>query len=318
MHQFWFPLLVLVVGCGNAAGETHNDPSPPATLPQAASSAPVLTPPKPVLPVLALPRIVAVADVRIPKSANKKDPRKDIRVQVFFPNEAPRPSAGETADVIGPNGYRFTARVSYVKEEVRFADDGKPFGVSGVGYYAMLQPIYLPDGVEISTKGELAVVAIPGLEERKTRVQPIANQPEDDARPEALKGAKLTSYADADGDGEVDIIAGTVSPNSCRLVFVKEREGWQEKRKVCGSFPQQIRISTAPPEPKDPDAVGVPGAPGTTVTPVVDPKKPGTPTAVDPKKPGTTVTPAVDPKKPVTPTKPAPVTPTTAPTPKPQ
>ena len=273
MHQFWFPLFVLVVGCGNAAGETTGDPSAPAP-PQPASSAPVVAlPPKPDLPPLALPRLVAAADVRIPKSANKKDPRQDIRVQVFFPNDVPRPSAGEIADIIGPNGYRFTAKVSYVKEEVRFAEDGKPFSVTGVGYYAMLQPIYLPDGVEIPAKGELDLVVIPSIEARRTRAQPLPNLPDDAQRPEALKGVKLTSYADSDGDGEVDLIAGTVSPNSCRLVFIKAPDGWQENRKVCGAFPQQIRISTAaPPKPEDPDASGT----GATA-PVVDPKKPTTP-----------------------------------------
>ena len=277
MHQFWFPLFILAVGCGNPTSETHREDSPPATLPQAASSAPVIAlPPKPTLPALSLPRLVAVADVRLPKNANKKDPRRDIRVQVFFPNDAPRPSAGETADIIGPKGYRFTAKVAYVKEEIRFAEDGKPFAVSGVGYYAVLQPTYLPDGVEISAKGELDIVAIPSIEDRKTRLQPLPTPPEDAKRPEALKGVKLTSYADADGDGEVDIIGGTISPDSCRLVFVKEKEGWQEKRRVCGVFPQQIRISTAPPKPEDPDAAGT----GTTGVPVVDPKTP-----VDPKKP---------------------------------
>jgi hypothetical protein len=273
MHQFWFLLFVFVVGCSNTPNSTYNDATPPATLPWVASSAP-MSAPKPKLPALPLPRLVAVADVRLPKNTTKKDPRQDIRVQVFFPNDAPRPSAGETADIIGPNGYRFTAKVSYVKEEIRFAEDGKPFGVTGVGYYAVLQPIYLPEGVEISAKGELDIVAIPSVEDRKTRLQPLPS-PEDAGRPAALKGVKLTSYADADGDGEVDIVGGTVSPDSCRLVFIKEREGWQEKRKVCGAFPQQIRISTAPPKPVDPETTG----PGVIPTPLVDPKKPLLPTS---------------------------------------
>jgi hypothetical protein len=293
MQRFWFPLFVLAVGCGNATGETHNDS--PAVPPQAASSAPLVvaqTIPAPSLPPLALPRLVAAADVRVPKSTNKKDPRKDIRVQVFFPNDVPKPVAGETADIIGPDGYRFTARVSYVKEEVRFAEEGKPFQVSSVGYYAVFQPIYLPDGVEISQKGELDIVAIPSVEERRSRLQPIPTAPDDSQRPEALKGAKLTSYADADADGKVDVIAATVSPDSCRLVFVKERDGWQEKRRVCGAFPQQIRISTAPPKPEDLDATDTTGT-------TTDPKKPTTPVTPDPKKP-TTPTPSPDPKKPTT------------------
>jgi hypothetical protein len=277
MHRFWFPFLALLVGCGGVSGEVNPERSS-AMPPQTASSAPVITPAPAPLPPIPAPRIAAAADVRLPKNSTKKDPRKDIRIQIFFPNEAARPLAGETADLIGPNGYRLTARVSYLKEEVRFAEPGKPFSVTGVGYYAMLQPIYIPDGVEIPLKGELLIAAIPGVEARKTRSQPLANPPEDADRPEALKGVKLTSYADSDGDGQVDMIAGTLPKGTCRLVFVKEEGAWKERRNVCGPFPQQIRISTAPPEPENPDSL--------PVTPA-DPKKP----AIDPKKPASTPTP---------------------------
>jgi hypothetical protein len=269
MHRIWFPVLALLASCSEASSEAAADHTP--TSRPLASSAPVTAPaPAPLTP-LAAPRIAAAADVRLPKKSTKKDPRTDIRVQIFFPNDVPRPLAGESVDMLGPDGYRFTAKVSYLKEEIRFAEDGKPFAVSGVGYYAMIQPTSFPDGVEISPKGELLIAAIPSVEARKTRAKAVPNPPEDAQRPEALRGAKLTSYADADGDGEVDIISGTLTKGTCRLVFVKENKEWKERRNVCGPFPQQIRISTAPPEPENPDSL--------PVTPT-DPKKP-----VDPKKP---------------------------------
>lgn len=242
--------LLGLVGCDNAAGQSSHTPAPPASPPPASLAVAEPSPAEPKRPTAKAepPRIMAGVEVK----PVKKDPKggKDIKTghplpeakfQIYFPPGAVLPQAGEYADVLGPKGYRFKARVAYVKEEQRYQPNGRAPRGSGVGHYATLFAMEdLPSG--FAPKGEALIAMIPADEARKN-AQPIEAEPDPASIPGAPEKAKVSSFADVDGDGAVDALTLS-APADCRLSFALVGGAWSETRRFCGKLPEQVRVSS--------------------------------------------------------------------------
>jgi hypothetical protein len=245
-------LLLALAGCGEAADAAASLPPPvlpPASL---AVADPVPVEATPSRPEGKPARIVAGVEVKpIKKDKNAKDIKTnhslpDAKFQIFFPDGEIRPSAGEFVDIVGPKGFRFLARVAYVKEEQRFDPGGR--NPSGVGYFATLFPAEaLP--ADFAPKGEQLIALIPADESRRQAAKPSEAAPSLSDFPGLPEKTKVLSFADLSGDPAPDF--ATLADKECRFSFVAEAGAWKEVRRSCGKIPEQVRISSYAPPKED-------------------------------------------------------------------